>query len=73
MGWSGWTKDSTGPGEVNEKTVDRDDGSRDHHVMRTEDNSREGSRSDHSHVVVNERSDGSRSAHGHGIKEGKHK
>ena len=70
MGWSGWSKDSLGPGEVNTKESVTSDGTRESHTMRTADNAKTGSRDDHSHVVVRETSDGTTSAHGHGIRGG---
>ena len=74
MGWLGWLKDSTGPGEVNEKTTRNSDGSTRTEYLRTEDNSRTGSRDDHSHVTVNTDSSGhTTSAGGHGISGGSHK
>ena len=59
MGWSGWFSDSTGPGEVNEKSSGSDT-----HYLRTEDNAKSGSKSDHSHVMVREHSSGRSTGHG---------
>lgn len=73
MGWTDWFKDSTGPGEVKEKTSTESDGSKSSHWMRTSDHAKEGSRKDHSHVIVTEKPSGSKSAHGHGIRGGRRK
>lgn len=74
MGWSDWFKDSSGSGEVKEKTERHSDGGSTHHTMRTEDDAKSGDKNDHSHIIVNERSDGStKSAHAHGIRGGTRK
>jgi hypothetical protein len=64
MGWGKWFNDSTGPGEVKEKTERHADGTTDKHYLRTADHVRSTDKENHTHVFVRERPDGSKSAHG---------
>lgn len=72
MGWTGWSKDSSG-GETNEKVTSDKSGGTKTEFLRTEDNAKTGSRNDHSHVVVRENANGNKTASGHGIFGGKRK
>jgi len=71
MGWSDWSKDSTG-GMTSGK-VSRENNTTKTEYMRTEDNAKVGSKDDHSHVVVRVNDNGRTTASGHGIFGGRRK